>query len=55
MIIIRKKSRSMWQHYRDNPNDNTTQSESSKYKIKITEKTPAAGNKEDVKIAVPIK
>ena len=30
-----------------------TESESFKYKIKITGKIPAAGNTKDVKIAVP--
>ena len=45
----------MWQYYRDEPNDNITQSESFKYKIKITGKTPAAGKTNDVKIAVPLK
>ena len=45
----------MWQYYRDDPNDNITQSESFKYKIKITGKTPAAGKTNDVKIAVPLK
>ena len=45
----------MWQYYRDDPNDNITQSESFKFKIKITGKTPAAGNTKDVEIAVPLK
>ena len=45
----------MWQYYRDGPNDNITESESVKYKTKITGKTPAAGNPKDVKIAVPLK
>ena len=49
-----KTSGSLWQYYRDYPNDNITQSESFKYKFKITGKTPAAGNTEDVKIAVPL-
>ena len=49
-----KTSGSLWQYYRDDPNDNITQSESFKYKFKITGKTPAAGNTEDVKIAVPL-
>ena len=38
----------MWQYYRDDPNDNIKESESFKYKIKITGKTPAAGNTKDV-------
>ena len=40
--------------YRDDLNDNITQSESFKCKIKITGKT-AAANTRDVKIAVPLK
>ena len=45
----------MWQYYRDDPNDNITQSELLKYNIKITGKTPAAGNTKDVTIAVSLK
>ena len=41
--------------YRDNANDNKTQSESFKLKIKITGKTTAAGNTKDVEIAVLFK
>ena len=37
-------SGSLWQYYKDDPNDNITQSESFKSKIKITAKTPASGN-----------
>ena len=50
-----KASGSLWQYYEDDPNDNTTQSESFKSKIKITGKTPAAGNTKDVEIIVPLK
>ena len=50
-----KTSGSLWQYYKDDPNDNITQSESFKYKIKITGKTPAGVNTKDVKIAVPLK
>ena len=49
-----KTSGSLWQYYRDDPNDNITQSESFKYKFKITGKTPAVSNTEDLKIAVPL-
>ena len=45
----------MWQYYRDDPNDNITQSVSFEYKIKMTGKCPVAGNTKDVKIAVPLK
>ena len=41
--------------YRDNANDNKTQSESFKLKIKITGKTTAAGNTKDIEIAVLFK
>ena len=44
----------MWQYYRDDPNYNTTQSESFKYKIRITGKTPAAGDTKGVETAVPL-
>ena len=50
-----KTSGSLWQYYRDDPNDNIPQSESFKYKTKITGKTPAAGNTKNVEIAVPLK
>ena len=50
-----KTSGILWQYYKDDPNDNITQSESFKSKIKITGKTPAAGNTKDVEIIVPLK
>ena len=50
-----KISGNLCQYYKADPDDNITQSESFKYKIKITRKTPAAGNTKDVKIAVPLK
>ena len=50
-----KTSGSLWQYYKDDPNDNITQSESFKSKIKITGKTSAAGNTKDVEIIVPLK
>ena len=49
-----KASESYWQYYRDETNDNLTDSESFKSKIKITEKSPAAGNEKDVEIMVPL-
>ena len=49
-----KTSGSLWQYYKDDPNDNITQSESFKSKIKITGKTHAAGNAKDVEIIVPL-
>ena len=50
-----KTSGSLWQYYKKYPNDNITQSELFKYKIKVTGKTPAAGNTINVEIAVPLK
>ena len=51
-----KTSGILWQYYSgDDPNDNITESESFKYKIKITGKTPAAGNTKVAKIVVPLK
>ena len=49
------KSGSLWQYCKDDPNDNITQSESLKSKIKVTGKTPATGNTKNVKIIVPLK
>ena len=50
-----KTSGGLWQYYKDDPSNNTMQSESFKPKIKITGKTPAAGNTKDVEIIVPLK
>ena len=50
-----KTSGSLWQFYKDDPNDNMAQSESFKSKIKITGTSPAAGNTKDVEIIVPLK
>ena len=49
-----KASGSVWQYYRDEPNDNLADSESFQSKIKITGKTPAACNEKDVEIRVPL-
>ena len=46
---------SLWQYYKDDSNNNTMQSESFKFKIKITGTTPAAGNAKGVEIIVPLK
>ena len=43
-----KTSGSIWQDYKDDPNNNLVDSESFKSKIKITGKTPAGGNTKDV-------
>ena len=50
-----KTSGSLWQYYKDDPNDNLANSESFKSKVKITGKTPAAGNTKDAEIIVPFK
>ena len=47
--------RSLWQHYRDDPNYNIRQSESFQFKLKITGKSPAIDDTKDVKIAVSLK
>ena len=49
-----KTSGSLWQYYRDEPNDNPADSESFKSKIKITGKTPNNDNEKDVEIMVPL-
>ena len=46
---------SLWQYYKDEPNDNLANSESFKSKVKITGSTPAGGHTKDVKIIVPLK
>ena len=48
-------SGSLWQYYRDDTNDNLTDSESFKSKMKITGNTPNNGNTKDVEIIVPLK
>ena len=50
-----KTSRSLQQYYRDEPNDNSTNSKSFNSKTKITGNHSADGNKKDVKIVVPLK
>ena len=55
LLINSKTSGSLWQFYKDDPNDNITQSESFRSKIKITGKTPADGNTNNVEIFVPLK
>ena len=50
-----KTTRSLWQYYKDEPNDSLADSESFKSKIKITGKTPDNGNEKDVEIMAPLK
>ena len=47
-----KTSGSLWQYYKDDPNDNLANSKSFKSKIKITRKTPDNGNTKDVEMIV---
>ena len=49
-----KTSGSLWQYYKDEPNDNLTNSKSLKSKTKITGTTPADGNTKDVEIIAPL-
>ena len=50
-----KTSGSLWQCYKDDPNNNLADSESFKSWVKITGNTPADGNAKDVEIIVPWK
>ena len=50
-----KTTGSLWQYFRDEPDDNLEDSESFKSKIKITGKTPHDNNEKDVEIMVPLK
>ena len=50
-----KTSGSLWQYYKDDSNDNLTDSVLFKSKVKITGNTPAVGNTKDVEIIVPLK
>ena len=50
-----KTSGRLWQYYRVESNNNLADSESFKSKIKITRKTPAAGNEKDVELMVLLK
>ena len=49
-----KTSGSLWQYYKDEPNNNIADSESFKSKVKITGKTPADRNTKSVEIIVPL-
>ena len=50
-----KTSGCLWQYYKDYPIDNIADSESFKYKVKITGKTPENRNTKDIEIIVPLK
>ena len=46
---------SLWKYYKDEPNNNLTDFQSFKSKIKITGKTPDDDNTKDVEITAPLK
>ena len=48
-------SGSLWQYYKDDPNNSIIRSESFKYKVKVTGKTPADGNTKFFEIIVALK
>ena len=50
-----KTSESLWQYYKDDPNDNLTDSELITSQIKLSGNTPADGNTKDVEIIAPLK
>ena len=50
-----KTSGNLWQYYRGEPNDNLADSESFKFKIKITGNTPNNCNTKNVEIMEPLK
>ena len=50
-----KTSGSLWQYYKDDPNDNIADSKSFKFKVKITGKIPDDSNTKDVEIIIPLK
>ena len=52
MIIIHE---TLWQYYKDDPNNDVTESESFKSKVKTTAKTPDDDNTKYVEIMVPLK
>ena len=48
-----KTSGRLWQYYKDVPNNDLADSKSFKFKVRITGRTPVAGNTKDVEIIVP--
>ena len=50
-----KTSGRLWQYYKNDPNNNIADSESFKFKGKITGKNPDDGNTKDVEIIGPLK
>ena len=50
-----KRSGTLWHYYRDERNNNLTDSESLKFKIKIIGSTPNYYNRKNIEIIVPLK
>ena len=50
-----KTTGSLWQYFRNEPDDDLRNSKSFKSKTKITGKTPVTDNEKDVEIMVPLK
>ena len=50
-----KTSGSLWQYYKDVPNDNIADFKSFKFNVKITGKTPDDGNTKDFEVIIPLK
>ena len=50
-----KTSANLWLYHKDYPNNNITDSESFKFKGRITGRTPPAGNTKDVQIDLSFK
>ena len=52
---MQKKSGSLYQYYKGEPNDNIADAESFKFKLKITGNTPNDGNTKDFAIIMALK
>ena len=50
-----KTSEGLWHYLKDDPNHNITDSDSFKFKTRITRTTTAVGNSKDVQIVLPLK
>ena len=50
-----KTSGSLFQYFKDDPNNNLTDPKSFKYKVKITGNTPNNGNTKNIEIIGPLK
>ena len=54
MVIIQKKSWNWWHYYKNEPNNNLTDSESFKSKIKITGNAPTDGITKNIETIVSL-